>query len=259
MGRYFVDTSCLLGLVFLHDRWHRDINPIVEQGNQIYASNFVLYEFCSRESGEYSWYDDSSEFSVDIDKKSGKFGYIRNDLLRELPKFNRELDKVDQESLDIDSLIRIFMDHFEVRKQARPQITDWFEEYFESREFSHRTAKKSVSDLIDHILVNAEQRKEEILDEMKIVPSKYDSLDDEKRKLDAQIGITYQPDQSGIHIEDANVLLDAISLCKEGEASKFVTGDKKHFIRFQEEIKELFDVSVLYIKDDFETVELTNT
>jgi len=123
MPRYFVDTNCLLGMTFFHDRWYRDVKPLYEN-NRLYASEAVLWEYCNRGDGDPRMPEDPSETEITTDAEEGKYDDIRSDLKKKLPKFDREIKRLAIEGLTLEGVIEAVVDHFEIREQAEKQVRD---------------------------------------------------------------------------------------------------------------------------------------
>lgn len=260
MTRYFVETNVLLALTFHHDRWHREVQPLYKH-NRLYTSEFVIYEYCNRDkdNGDPLYVPDTADLKTDVTATKGKYGKLLDDLQENiennLPLYHRQIDILQTEGLTIEKVIDTFMEHFEFRNQAEPYIQSFFQEYFATREVTTRTAKKAANKLNEDLRKRAQETKKELMEEVYIIESVYDKMNDEREKLDEFVGIVGY-DEYGLTKYDAQWLLDAIHLCQEGVLSALVTGDKDDVVQFQDEIQSLFDISVLYTKEDVYTDDL---
>lgn len=246
MARYFVDTSCLIGMTFLHDSWYREAKELYDKGNEIVVSEFVLYEYCSRGDGDPSIVTDATTLGVEPDEEEGIYRSKREDLENVLPHFERHIDRLALNGLSLKKLVKSFVEHFDIREDDLPDVVAYFENYFEARKVSARNAKPCVKDLIDSILYVSEENKERILERADIVTSKYHEQTELRRKMNEIINPRNLPE------EDLLVFLDALYLSQRGEIDMMVTGDKKHQLRLQEDLLDLFDLTLISIADEFQ-------
>lgn len=253
MTRYFVDTNVLIGLTFSHDRWAVEAERILDGHNTLFTSEFVIYEYCSRPQGAPRVVSDPDQLRVDPDDTGGVFGTVLEDFQESvednIPMYNREIDLQRYDGLSFERILEIFFDNIEVRSQAKPHFVRHFQNYFSSREVTPRNAKRCVEDLRDRVLHDAKERKDALMDAVHVVSSTYDEQDRARGLVDEHIGIR----ESRIPPVDSQWLLDAIGLAERGVLHRVVTGDKKDVVRYQQQLTSLFDVSILYILDEFHT------
>lgn len=251
MARYFVDTSCLVGMSFLHDSWYRDAKPLYDTGNDIVLSEFVLYEYCNRDRDEDPpIIEDPATLDVTSEKKDGVFGKKYEELENILPHFERHIDRLAIDGLTMNELVKSFIEHFDIRDDDVPAIVAYFEDYFESRQLIAANAKPCVKDLIDSILYVARENKRRILADADLVPSVYHEQDEIRRQIEDIINPRNLPN------EDRDVIVDAIHLSSTGEIDMMVTGDKKHQLKLQEDLGDLFDLTMISIADEFQDPHL---
>lgn len=253
MTRYFIDTNVLVGLTFLHDRWTSEVERILLGDNTLYTSEFVIYEYCSRKPDSPSVVPDPSDIEVSSNDSHGVYGRVlktfEENVEENIPLYNRDIDYHHYDGLSLNKIVEIFFDHIEVREQAKPHFVRHFQEYFSSRKATPRNAKRCVEDLRDRFLHDAQKRKDLLMDSVYVRPSTYHEQERPRERIEEHIGIN----QWGMPIEDVQWFLDAVGLCQQGVVKRIVTGDKKDVVQHQQQLTSLFDVSVLYILDEFHT------
>lgn len=163
--------------------------------------------------------------------------------------YNREIDLQRYDGLSFERILEIFFDNIEVRSQAKPHFVRHFQDYFSSREITPRNAKRCVEDLRDRVLHDAKERKDALMDAVHVMSSTYDDQERARGLVKEHIGIR----ESRIPPVDSQWLLDAIGLAERDVLQRIVTGDKKDIVRYQQQLTSLFDVSILYILDEFHT------
>ena len=82
-----------------------------------------------------------------------------------------------------------------------------------------------------------------------VMSSTYDDQARARGLVKEHIGIR----ESRVPPVDSQWLLDAIGLAERDVLHRVVTGDKKDIVRYQQQLTSLFDVSILYILDEFHT------
>jgi len=183
MTRYFVDTNVLIGLTFSHDRWAIEAERILNGQNTLFTSEFVIYEYCSRQQGSPRIVPDPAQLRVEPDDESGVFGTVleefQENVENNIPMYNREIDLQRYDGLTFERILAIF----------------------------------------------------------------FDNIDEE------HIGIH----EYWIPPVDSQWLLDAIGLAERGVLQNVVTGDKKDIVHHQQQLTSLFDISILYLLDEFHT------
>ena len=247
MPQYFVDTNCLLGLTFFHDRWHRDVKPLYEN-NRIYISEAVLYEYCNRGDGDPPLPDDPSAESITCEAEEGKYDDIRTDLEQKLPHFDREIKRLTREGLTTERVIEAAIDHFEIREQAEPQVEEFIEDYFDDRALVERQAKAAVRALIDRILYTSEQNKSALLGEVWLVDSQYHRMQDTREDIE------YATDK-WIQESDFCILLDGVSLAQSTRVDRMATGDGG-YLHAEEVTAPRYGLSLVWAENEFYTDDL---
>ncbi|EMA29103.1 hypothetical protein [Haloarcula japonica] len=251
MTRYFVETNVLAGLTYSHDRWHRDVKPLY-QNNTLYTSEFVVYEYCNQRRRDPSIVSDPSQLSTDVDAEDGKYQHIAKILEDRVPFFDKQIRQLQREGMTVEKVVDAFIDHFEIRKQAEPQIRSYFQDYFSTRELTDRNARRAVQDLRDLILWAAERNKDILMENVKIRESAYHEMDEEREVIEAEIGLG----EWGMSREDLQWVLDAIYTMQRGVLDRFVTGDKNDVAQFKHTLTKEFDIAVLYATEEFYSDDL---
>lgn len=247
MPRYFIDTCCLIGLTFFHDRWYRDVKPLYEN-NRLYASEAVLYEYCNRGEDDPYIPDNPGVVDITTDAAEGKYDAIRTELIEELPHFQRQVDRLQQEGLDLSTVVDAFIDHFSIREQAESQIREYFADYFAERALIARQVKRCARELVDRILYTSEQNKKTLLREVVIVESRYHEMEDTRETIE------YETDQ-WIREPDFCLLLDAVRLAEDGVLSRLVTGDAG-YLHAEAVTAERYGLALVWAGNEFYTDDL---
>ncbi|WP_139203567.1 hypothetical protein [Halorientalis persicus] len=192
--------------------------------------------------------DDPSEFDISVDAVEGRYRQIRNDVEKKLPRFHRKVSRLAMDGLTIDGVVDAVIDHFEIRKQAEPQVAEFIEDYFEERALVERQVKAAVRDLVDRILYTSEENKGSLLSQMRIEKSQYHEM--QKTRED----IEYATD-GWIQEEDFCILLDAVYLAKSGEVDKLVTGDGG-YLHAENVMADRYDLSLIWAESEFYSDDL---
>lgn len=187
---------------------------------------------------------------MSLEAKDGVFGKKYEELENVLPHFERHINRLAIDGLTLNELVKSFIEHFDIRDDDIPEVVAYFENYFESRELIAANAKPCVKDLIDSILYVARENKRRILKGADIVPSVYQEQEEIRRQIDDIINPRNLPD------EDMAVIVDAIHLSNTGEIDIMITGDKKHQLRLQEDLGDLFDLTMISLADELQNPEL---
>lgn len=252
MTRYFVETNVLAGLTYPHDRWHRDVRPLYEH-NTLYTSQFVLYEYCNQRRTDPSVVADPNDLRTDPDGEWGKYRHLEKKLEDKIPFFDKRIRELARSGLSLADVIEAYLDHFEIREQAEPQVRQMIRDYFVSRDVTARNARRCVQSIRDDILLEARQKRAELVENVHIMDSVYDRMETERQWIDDHIGIG----PYGVSEEDLQWVLDAVYLKQQGVLSALVTGDKNDVAQFKNELHDLFGLSVLYASEEFYTDTLS--
>lgn len=251
MARYFVDTSALLGMTFLQDSWYREAIPLVNKGNTVYLSEFVLYEYCSRGHDDPGYIPDTSALRVDRTAERGVFDRKVSELNDPLLDFEDAVEQVAIEGeLTFEWVVKTFFKHFDFREDDYQVVVDYFANRLDTNQLSFRSVQQAARNLVDLVHQQAITNKETLLDEAVIVPSRYDEMMREKNAIETYI----HPHR--LDSGDMAIILDAARYCKENKVSRFVTGDKSDILPLQEALADLYDLSVLYVRDEFEETRM---
>jgi hypothetical protein len=226
---------------------------LLNGNNTLYTSEFVIYEYCSRPQGAPRVVPDPDDLQVNTDGTCGVFGTVLDEFQESveenIPMYNREIDLRRYDGLSFEGVLEIFFDNIEVRSQAKPHFVRHFQDYFSSHEVTPRNAKRCVEDLRDRVLHDAKERKDALMDVVNITPSTYHEQERARHLLEEHIGIR----ETRIPQVDSQWLLDAIGLVEQGVLHHVVTGDKKDIVHHQQQLISMFDLSILYILDEFHT------
>lgn len=248
MPRYFIDTNCLLGLTFFHDRWYRDVKPLYEN-NRLYISEAVLHEYCNRGDGDPPMPDNPSSEAITTDAEAGKYADIRTDLEQKLPDFDREIKRLTLEGLTIEGVIETVIDHFEIREQAEAQVEEFIRDYFEDRALVERQAKAAVRKLVDRILYTSEKNKDALLSELRLTDSHYHTMQETREDIE------YATD-GWIQEADFCILLDGIKLAQSAGVERMVTGDAG-YLHAEEVTASRYGLALVWAENEFYTDDFT--
>jgi hypothetical protein len=218
----------------------------------LYTSEYVIYEYCNQRRHDPSIVSDPSELSADPDAENGKYRHIGKILEDRVPFFDKQIRQLQREGMTVEKVVDAFIDHFEIREQAEPQIRSYFQDYFSTRELTDRNARRAVQDLRDLILWAAERNKDILMEKVKIRRSAYDQMVAEREIIEEEIGLG----EWGMSREDLQWVLDAIHVMQQGELDRFVTGDKSDVAYFKHTLTKEFGISVLYATEEFYSDDL---
>jgi len=130
--------------------------------------------------------------------------------------------------------------YFDIRDDDIPAVVA----YFESRELIAANAKPCVEDLVDSIFYVVRENKQRILDDADIVSSVYHEQDKIRRQIDDSIDPSNLPD------EDRDVVVDAVHFSNTGQIDVTITGDKKHRLKLQADLGNIFNLIITSIADE---------
>jgi len=242
---YFLDSSALLGLTFFSDRWFQEAYPLYNDWRNIYISELVLREYCNYEknSDEVKAPEDTSQIDPDWNTEAGKFGDLKDDLKEPLSEYTRQIRRLDRSGMVLEDAIETFIDHFEIREEAEPQIRAYFEDKFEERVVNAHYVNRYSQELVDRVLYTAKKNRARLAQEATVHESQYDTADGIKTKWDEL------PDAS-VHDPDLSILVDATVVANRQKIDYFVSGDSDH-LAVQEFGNDYFDLSIISISDTF--------
>lgn len=268
---YFLDTSALAGLTFFSDRWFREVKPLYDAGHPLHTSQIVLYEYCNREfETDPKRPKDPSSIDIDWESSEGVYQKVGENLKKPLPEFFRRIRRLARDGITLEEAVDIFVNHFEIREEAVPQIRHRFEEYFEHRVVTGQYVNQCAQDLIDRILYAGEQNREALKERVEVHESRYHESDEDVQRwadfildggrLDEQAadgGFQESVDLSDpwrnvpeIIQADISILVDACVLCDEVGLDYLVTGDSD-ILAAQSIAEPNYGISVISIADEF--------
>lgn len=247
MARYFADTSLLIGITFPHDSWHPDAVPLVDKGNSVYLSDFVLYEYCNQGKHDPTYVEDPDSLELSVDTESGVFGKKISALNDPLIDFEDAVEKKSLEGgLSIEWVVKTFFEYFDFREKDLQAITEYFSEQLDTERLSFRSVQQAARDLVDMVHNQASENKEELLQDAKTKPSRYDEMLEEKERIESYLGSDHK-----LSRDDMAIILDAIWYRKHGVINRLVTGDTGDMMPLQKALTELYGLSLLHISDEF--------
>jgi len=243
MPRYFVDTNCIVGMTFFHDRWYREVQPLFEH-NHVFTSDAEIWEYCVRRDGDPPMPEDPTTWEIKPNDDAGKYGEIRDELNEKLPKIHTKIDRLGSNGLTIDALADAVFEHFKIRDEAKPDVKAALEDYFEDRALIPFQAKRGVRELIDRILYTSEHNKQVLVEAMSIEESNYHQMDSE------YVEICNNTD-GYIQHSDLCIILDGIAAAQ----SKLVTGDGG-YLHAHHFVHQEWGLSIVWAEQEFYTDDL---
>lgn len=189
-----------------------------------------------------------SETDISPDAEQGKYQDIRNELKTKLPRLHTQLDRLEPEEMTLERVMELIVDHFEIREEARPEIREFIEGYFEDRALIPLQVKRGVRTLISRLLHTSEHNKEALLSQAIIEKSRYHRMETEREDIEYNTN-------KWIQEEDFCILLDAVWLAKNGRLSNLVTGDRG-YLHAQEYTTDRYGLSLIWANNEFYTDDL---
>lgn len=250
MTRYFLDTGVLVGLTFLHDLWRDDAERIFDTDNGLSTSRAVVYEYCN--STRSNKLEDAV---VDWETEAGLYGAKRSKVRAAQMNLNIRFDSYDDEELDLDTLVDVFVEELDVEENVkppelieeyiRPNIRSFLVEEVDGEEITKSVARKALDALCDTILEEAEGKRDMIRNRITEGPSSEWGKDERNRRLGFVDGYV-----------DKVILSDAEYQRDLSLVEKVITSDKSHLYGNRERIKAVLGLPVVYIKDEYADHEL---
>ena len=238
-------------MTFLYDSWYREAIPLVNKGNTVYLSEFVLYEYCNRGYDDPGYVSNPTGLQLERTAERGVFDKKVGELNDPLLDFEDAIEQgALEDELTFDWVMKTFFKHFDFRQDDYQVVLDYFSHQLNPDRLSFRSVQQAARDLVDMVYQQAVENKGTLLDEAVMLPSKYDEMVEEKNAIETYIYPHHL--DSG----DMAIILDAVRYCKENEISRFVTGDKSDILPVQEALADLYDLSVLYIRDEFAEAQI---
>ena len=238
-------------MTFLHDSWYREAIELLNKGNSVYLSEFVLYEYCNEGKSDPLFVPNPDDLDIEKSAKLGVFDKKVSRLNDSLFDFEDTVEMASIEgNLCFKWVVKTFFQYFDFREDDYRVVRDYFSNRLDQSRLSFRSVQQATRDLVDLVHQQAIENQEVILDEASILPSRYDDMIDEKHAIESYV------DPHKLKPGDMAIILDAVRYCQEGKISRFVTGDKSDMMPLQEALADLYDLSVLYVLDEFEEPQI---
>lgn len=239
----FVDTNVLLGLTFYSDRWYRAAQPAYENDHELHTSELVVFEYCCSPKPFTVPPDDPSEEDIDWSYGHGLVERLRNRISKPYRDYRGRIRRLSDSELTLERAIELFIDVFEIRKQAEPQIRTEFEEEFREKAITRQYINRFASKLIDKILNASEEMKSELADIVEVHHSKYHVAMEDKRRWE---DFPEQPPDE----PDLSIMVDATEIIKENSVNTVLTGDSDLLV-LQSVAKDYFRFDILSMDDEY--------
>lgn len=242
--RYFLDTNCLLGVTFLQDRWYPEAKRLFGTDNTLYTGRTAVYEYCcSTETNHRQTAD------VEWGKEDGRFGEKQAELRLNQSKFDKKMQMLREEDLDVGTVLQEFVDLFDMKEseeeEVKPRMRKYFEEFFEKEgEVTRRTARTAVRDLKDVLLARSFKHKAMVEARIYLEPIRdedYPDLKDSMRKYPVSIN----------NNADIDMMCDAYYLLEQGMLEKVITGDFVDIYSNRDWFRDKMDLTVMWLLDSF--------
>lgn len=239
----FVDTNVLLGLTFYSDRWFQEARPAFENEHAIHVSDLVVYEYCCSPRPFRQPPDNPRELDIDWSSEQGLVGRIRKRLSKPYREYRGTVRRLSDEDLTLERAIQEFIDTFEIREQAEPQIRGEFEKEFADKAVTRQYITEFASELIDKILRAAVVMKQELAKRVTVHDSEYHTAEEDKRRWkDFPANPPSEPDLS--------ILVDATQVVNQNGVSTVLSGDSD-ILAIQEIANTYFGFSILSMADEY--------
>jgi len=239
----FVDTNVLLGLTFYSDRWFREARPAYDNGHEIHASDLVVFEYCCSPEPFTDPPENPEDLDIDWTYNQGLVGRIRNRLSKPYREYRGEIRHSTREELTLEYAIQTFIDVFEIREQAEPQVRQEFKTEFADKAITRQYITEFVSNLIDRILQAAEVMKQKLELRVQTHNSVYHKSEEIRRKWEDFPENT--PDEP-----DRSIVIDATRVIEEESVNTLLSGDSD-ILALQEIANEYFGFSILSMADEY--------
>ncbi len=239
----FVDTNVLLGLTFYSDRWFREARPAYDNGHEIHASDLVVYEYCCSPRPFRQPPDSPSELDIDWSNDQGLVGRIRKRLSKPYREYRGTVRRMSDEELTLENVVQEFIETFEIREQAEPQIRGEFENEFTDKAITRQYVNEFASELIDKILRASDVMKQNLAEQVEVHDSKYHVAGEVKRRWKEF------PEKSPCE-PDLSIIVDATQVFKENSVNTVLSGDSD-ILALQEIANSYFGFSILSMADEY--------
>lgn len=239
----FVDTNVLLGLTFYSDRWFRQARPAFDNDHQIHASDLVVFEYCSSPRRFREPPSDPEEMDIDWSYNQGLVGHIRGELSKPYREFRGSIRQLSENEVTLEQGLEEFLQAFEIREQAEPQIRAEFEQEFEAKAVTRQYLCEFASELIDKILQASVVVKESLSKRVVVHNSEYHIANDDRRKWECYPDSP--PDEP-----DLSIIIDGTQVLRENGVTTVLSGDSD-ILALQEIANEYFGFSILSMADEY--------
>lgn len=239
----FVDTNVLLGLTFYSDRWFREARPAYDNGHEIHVSDLVVYEYNCSPRPFRQPPDNPCELDIDWSYGQGLVGRIRKRLSKPYREFRGTVRRMSDEELTLKNVVQEFIDAFQIREQAEPQIRGEFENEFADKAITRQYVNEFASELIDKILHASDVMKQKLAERVEVHDSKYHVAVEDKRKW------REFPENSPCE-PDLSIIVDATQVIKENSVNTVLSGDSD-LLALQEIANAYFDFDILSMADEY--------
>lgn len=239
----FVDTNVLLGLTFLSDRWFREAQPVYDNNHEIHASELVVYEYCCSPRPFREPPEDPSELDINWSFDRGLVGRIRNRLAKPYREYRSTIRRLPNEDLTLERAIEEFIDVFEIRAEAEPQIRAEFEKEFSDKAVTRQYITEFASELIDKIINGSGVVKKMLAKRVHLHDSKYHVANGDRQRWKDF------PDQPPDE-PDLSIIIDATQVLRGSSVNTVLSGDSD-LLTLQEIANSYFGFNILSIADEY--------
>lgn len=244
---FFVDTNVLLGLTFFSDMWWRDARPLYEYDHPLHTSELVVYEYCVSPHPFTDPPADPSKEQISWAYDRGTYGVITNRLKRPYREYRQRIREIDREDdLTLERAIELFIELFEIRPDAEPQICSEFKYEFDQKPVTGHYVQQFVSRLLGKIFKKADEVKNELSKLVEVHDSVYHMASDTKRRW--KDFPERSPDEP-----DLSIITDATHVMNRDSVDFVLSGDSD-FTVLQEIAGEYFEFSILSLAEEYSQV-----
>lgn len=249
--RYFLDTSCLIGVTFLHDRWYPEAKRLFETDNTFLTGRRAAFEYCCSTRT-----NSKKTADISLEREDGRFGEKQAELRLNQSKFDKQIQSYDDFELDVDTVLDDFISLFKMKEveeeEVKPRMRKYFEKYFaKAGEVTQETARAAARDLKDVLLWRSFKHKAMIEARVHHEPIRdrnYPDLVDSMKQYPPRIDNT----------ADIDLLCDAYYLVENREVKKMITGDYVDIFSNADWIWDKMGLRVLYLTNKFAGEEETS-
>lgn len=246
---FFVDTNVLLGLTFYSDKWWRDSRPLYDYDHPLHTSELVVYEYCVSPHPFTEPPEDPSQININWSFDRGKYEDVTDELKRPYRKYRQRVRDVGRDNdLTLERAIDEFIDLFEIRQDAEPQIRAEFEDEFDQKPVTVHYVQQFVSELLGKIFKQADKVKQELPDMVEVHDSVYHLASETKRRWE---DFPEQPP----HEPDLSIITDATHFMNRDAADFVLSGDSGITI-LQKIANQYFEFGILSLAEEYSQVAI---